>query len=208
LQHLGYDLTTAFNKAGKAELAKQSLDQTEKFAQSLPAGAAVATVRGQGLLAAGQADQAAAVAWKAAQTAKTPAERDQFLTTFGQATVAAGQVATITPKLQSMKAPASVYLAVVGALAKAGNSTAALTILGNVPPAAFAADAQATAAVGPLMQQIQAQRQQIAKDQGARVRAIATALDTAAKAAKDPKTAAALAKQAAAMMALAAQTEK
>jgi hypothetical protein len=205
---LGYDLTVAFNRAGKADQAKQILAQTEKFAQSLPVGAAVATARCQGLLSAGMADQAADVVWKAAQVAKTPVERDQLLTAFGNAMVAAGQVPAITPKLQTMKAPASVYVSVAGALVNAGNSTVALAILGNVPPAAFADDVQGSAAVGPLMQQIQTQRQQIAKDQGVRVRAIATALDAAAKASKDPKAAGTLAKQAAAMTALAGQVEK
>jgi hypothetical protein len=97
---------------------------------------------------------------------------------------------------------------VASALVNAGNSPAAMTILTSVPPAAFADDAQGTAGVAAVMQQIQAQRVTIAKGQGAHVRAIAAALNTAAKASKDPKTATALAQQAAAMTALAGQVEK
>ena len=58
------------------------------------------------------------------------------------------------------------------------------------------------------MKQIQAQRLAIAKDQGARVRAIASAFGAAAKMAEDPKASAELAKQAAALTALATQVEK
>lgn len=205
---LGYALAGAFQKAGNSQAAEQALALVENFASSLPATAPVATTRARGLMALGMSDRAAEVAWQAAQTIGDQRQRDQLLEAFGNAMVAAGQAGAITPKLQSMKAPASVYIAVAGALVKSGENSAAMRVLAAVQPEAFAEDTGAAAALTAVMKQIQAQRQQVAKDQGARVRAIATAFDAAAKASKDPKAAEALAKQAAALTALAGQVEK
>ncbi|MCG3180925.1 MAG: hypothetical protein BIFFINMI_03290 [Phycisphaerae bacterium] len=207
---LTYDLAGALRKAGKAEQASQTLAKAEALAQSRSASVALANIRGAALAAFGQPEKASEVFAATAQAVKTPAERDQMLSACGSAMVAAGNSADVPGKLQAAKAGPAVYVAVAGAMARAGDSTGALKLLAAVPPTAFAAEPQSVAGVAPLMQQIQAQRQQVAREQAARVKAIAAAFDAAAKAAqaKDPKAAAALTKQAAAMTALAGQVEK
>jgi hypothetical protein len=205
---LGYDLALAVKKAGGGAEAQKFLAKAESLAQSRPVSAALATIRGNALTAFGQPGKAVEVFWVAALAVKTPKEQEQMLTAFGAAMVAAGDSAGIVAKLQAAKASSTVYVAVAGAMVKAGDSGGALKLLGAVPAQAFVDNPQAVAGIAPLMQQIQAQRQQIAKDQGARVKAVAGALDAAAKASKDPKAAEALAKQAAALTALAGQVEK
>lgn len=205
---LGYALAGAFQRAGNSPAAEQALAQVESFAKSLPATAPVAIARARGLMALGMSDRAAEVVWQAAQATEDQRQRDQLLEAFGNAMVASGQVSAIAPRLRSMNAPASVYVAVAAALVKGGNSADAMKVIAAVQPAAFAEDAGSAAALTAVMKQIQTQRQQIAKDQGARVRAIASAFGAAAKKAEDPKVSAELAKQAAALTALATQVEK
>ena len=205
---LNYDLALAFKAAGKGGQAEQALAKAEGLAQSRPVTVALAGLRGAALTAFGQPEKVADVFWTAAQAIKTPPERAQMLTAFGAAMVASGQVGEILPKLQAMKASPAVYIAVANGAAVAGHTTQALGIVANIAPQACVEDPAAAAGFGPLMQQVQARRQQMAKDQGARCRTLAAAFDAAAKASKDPAVAAGLAKQAAAFLALAAQVEK
>jgi tetratricopeptide (TPR) repeat protein len=205
---LNYDLALAFKAAGKGGQAEQALAKAEGLAQSRPVSVALAGLRGAALTAFGQPGKAAEVFWTAAQAIKTPPERAQMLTAFGAAMVASGQVGEITPKLQAVKASPAVYVAVANGAAAAGHTAQALGIVANIAPQAFVEDPAAAAGFGSLMQQVQARRQQMAKDQGARCRTVAAAFDAAAKASKDPKAAEALVKESAAMTALAAQVEK
>jgi len=205
---LGYDLASALKKTGNEPGAMRVLGKAEGLAQSRPASAALANLRGNALTAFGQPAKAAEVFWAAAQVTKDVQERQQMLSAFGAAKVAAGDTSVIADKLQAAKASPAVYVSVAGAMARGGDSGGAMKLLAAVPPQAFVENPQAVSGVGPLMQQIQAGRQQLAREQGARVRAIAAAFDAAAKASKDPKAAADLAKQAADLTALATQVEK
>jgi hypothetical protein len=203
-----YDLALAFQRVGTTCEASRLLNKAETLAAARPVTAAVAALRCSALTAIGQADKAAEVVWKAAGAMKSPQERDQLLAAFGSATVAAGGGSTVVTKLQAAKAGPAVFVAAAGAVAQTGNTNEALKVLGAISPEAVAADGPAASAFVSLMQQIQAQRQQIARDQGTRCRAVAAAFTVAAKAAKDPQAATAATQQAAAMNALAGQVEK
>jgi tetratricopeptide (TPR) repeat protein len=205
---LGYDLAVAFKQAGKKDEAAGVLGKAEALAQSQPVTAALANLRGGALKSAGEPGKAADVFWSAAQAVKTPQDRDQLLVAFGGAMVAAGRGGEVVAKFQAAKAPASVYTALAGAMAGAGDSAGAMGVLALLTPQAFAEDPGSVVGIEGVMRQVQGRRQQIAAEQGARCRAIAAGFDGAAKASKDVQAAAELAKKAAALNALAAQVEK
>jgi tetratricopeptide (TPR) repeat protein len=210
---LEYDLAVTLKWACREPEALRVLGKAEGLAQSRPVSPAMAYLRGYALTTLGQPAKAAELFWAAAQVTKDVQERQNLLSAFGGAKAAAGDTSGIADKLQAAKAGAAVYVGVADAMVKAGDSGGALKLLAAVPVQAFVETPQAcissaVGGVGPLMQKIQAGRQQLAKDQGARVRAIAAAFDDAAKASKDPKAAADLAKQAADLTALATQVEK
>ena len=205
---LGYDVAAAYKKAGNDEAARQVFETIDQYARNARAArGGVASIRGAALVALGRAGEAADVLWEAARSAKDPKERGELLEAYGAAMVAAGATSNAADRLRTAKAGPAVYVAVAGAAARAGDAAGAMELLAAVEPRAFAEDLKAAAAVGPLMRQIQALRQGVAKDQGARARAIAAALGAAAKASKDPKAAAELTRQAAALTALAGQVE-
>jgi len=205
---LQFDVAISLHRSGKIEQAQLAVEKAENLATACQACAAQANVRGNAFLTLGQPSKAAEIFWAASQTVQTVQERDQMLVSFGAAMVAAGDSADVAARLRAGEATPAVFVNVASAMVRAGDSIGALRLLGTVPPQAFVNDTQAVANIGPLMQQIQAQRQQIAQTQGERVRAIATAFDAAAKATTDAKAAEALNAQAAAMTALAGQVEK
>ena len=205
---LQYDLALALAKAGQSERSEAVLENAECLAAARSASAALATMRGKALTALGKPERAADVFWAASQAVKAPKEQEQMLTSFGAALVAAGDSAGMVARLQAAEAEPVVYVAVAGAMVRVGDSAGALELVGSVPARAFVENPQSVTGLAPLMKQIQTQRQQIAKDQGARVRAIASAFEAAAKKTEDPKASAELAKQAAALTALATQVEK
>lgn len=114
------------------------LENAECLATSRPVSVALAMIRGEALIAMGQPNRAVEVFWAASRAIKAPKEQERMLTAFGNALVASGQVSAIAPKLRSVKASASVYVAVAAALVKGGNSPDALKILAAVQPAARA----------------------------------------------------------------------
>ena len=208
---LGYDLSAALSKAGNVAGAAEVLAKAEAFAESLPASSERDQALVTALVGCGQAERAAELAWKAALAAKLPAGRQQMLSLYANAAVAAGQEAAIVPKLQSMQAPAGIYTAAAEALAKSGKTQAALAMVEAVPAQAVVGDVKAAADVASVMHQIHQQRKQTAARQAARCRAVAAECAAAAKkaeAAKDAPKAAAHAKQAAAFQALATEIEK
>jgi len=206
---LQFDLAiTLIRIEGKADLTQVAIAKAENLAAAVPADAAVANIRGNAFMALQQPNKAADVFWAAAQIVKTPHEQEQMLTNFGTSMVAAGNSADLAARLQAAEATPIVYVAVAGAMVNRGDSLGALRLLGTVPAQKFAEDARAVANVKPLMDSIMNQRQEIARNQGERTRAIASALDAAAKETKDPQAAEALATQAAAMSNLASQVEK
>ena len=203
---LCYDLAVNYHRTGKTEKAQQAVAKAEELALSCPASATQATIRGNALLAMGQPAKAADVFWAASKAVQTYQEQQQMLSSFGSAMVAAGDSANVAARLQAAEATPTVFVNVANAMAQANDVVGALRLLGTVPVTAFVNDANAN--IGPVMLQIQAKRFEVARNQAERVRAIAAALDAAAKDTKDPQAAAALSARAAAMLELATQVEK
>ena len=187
---------------------REALAEAEAMALALPPSPEATATRCKGLVADGQADSAAEIAWNAAVAAKKPAEREQMLMLYVPATVAANREGEVLAKLQAMKAPAGIFTAAAGVLTEAGKAEAAMAVVEAVPPLALTADAKAAGEVAAVVQRIHQQHQKMALRQAARCLAIAAEYATAAKKAKDVKTAAAHAKQAAAFLALAAQLQE
>ena len=208
---LGYDLARAFKQGGNDDQAEQALAKAESLARSRPVSAAVAGLRGAALTGFGRPDKAAEVFWTAAQAVKAPAERQQMLSAYGAAMVAAGNTARIVPQLQAAMAGPAVFVSVAQSMALSGDAAGALKILGAVPAQAAVEDPKVASGITAVMRQIQAGRKQVAAKQAATCRAIAAAFAAAAKkaeAAKDAKRAGVLAKQAAAFQALATEVQK
>jgi len=208
---LGYDLARAFKQRGKDDQAKQALEKAECLGQSRPVSAAVAQLRGAALTTFGRPEKAAEVFWAAAQAVKADQEREQMLSAYGAAMVAAGDTAKIVPQLQAAKAGPVVIVSVAQSLAGSGDPVQALDVLGAVPAEAAVGDPRVASGIAAVIQQIQARRKQVAARQAAMCRTIATTFDAAAKkaeAAKDAQKAGGLAKQAAAFQALATQVQK
>ncbi len=208
---LAYDLAVAYHKAGNVTSAAEALAAAEAMALALPGSVEATATRSKALVAAGRADSAAEVAWNATVSAKQPAVRQQMLLLYVPTAVAAGREAEILPKLQAMKAPVGIFTAAAGVMAGAHKAEAAMAVVEALPPQTIVADAQAAGELAAVVQHLHQQRQQAGARQAARCKVIAAEYSAAAKkaeAAKDAKTAAGHAKQAAAFLALAGQLQK
>ena len=206
---LGYELSAAFAKLGDTEAATAVLTLADAFVESLPENFERNVVLVEALKSNGYIGRAADLALESMIAIEEPEQRKKMLTLYASSAVSVDREGELLTNLKSMDAPPLVYAQAALALAKAGKTGPALSLIAVAQT--FILDIHTATDVISTMKEIQEQRKKIASSQAASCLAIAAKYTEAVKQAteaKDTAQAEAYTKQAEAFTKLAAEIEK